>query len=344
MKFSLSIAPFFERGARDPYRRTFELCRLAEDLGFETAMIGHHHFVSHLPSDPFALLSAIAARTTTLRLATAIFQLAIHHPLRVAEQVAMLDQLSGGRAALGVGLGWDTKEYAAFGADFRHRGARLEEALVIVRAALSQPTVSHNGGFWSFPEVALQPQPVQQPAPPVWVAGLAPAAIDRAARLGDGWICDPVQTVPQVAQLRATYVDACMRADRTPEWMLRRYVWLGSRDDLEAHWLPAFVRSQLAYWRVATEGPEERRLFARIDAGEDVSPREVAADRFLGGPPGDVVEQIDQVVEATGCDHISIGFGGGMSGRATDLRSADDYEEMRAMVEQFGREVIPACA
>ncbi len=85
-------------------------------------------------------------------------------------------------------------------------------------------------------------------------------------------------------------------------------------------------------------------MFARIDAGEHVSAREVAADRFLGGPTGDVVEQIARVVEATGCEHLSIGFGGGMSGRATDLRSAEDYEEIRAMVERFGREVIPACA
>jgi probable F420-dependent oxidoreductase len=299
MRFSLSIVPFTERGARDPYRRTFDLCRLAEDVGFDTAMIGHHHFVSHLPSDPFVFLAAVAARTRTLRLATAVHLLPLHHPLQVAEQVALLDQISGGRACLGVGIGWNPLEYEAFGARFRDRGARLEEALTVVRAAWTQDGLAHDGRFWSFPAVTVHPRPVQQPHPPIWVAGVAPAAIDRAARLGDAWICDPIQTSHQVGVLLDSFRAACERAGSTPEWLLRRYVWLGSRRDLEERWLPAFVAQQLEYWRASAEGPEERRLFERLDAGERVTAREVAADRFLGGPPDDVVAQLELPVHGS---------------------------------------------
>lgn len=344
MRFSFSIVPFAEPGAADPYRRTYDLCRIAEDVGFHTAMIGHHHFVSHLPSDPLLFLAAVAARTRTLRLTTAIYLLPVHHPLHVAEQVALLDQISGGRAGLGVGVGWNPLEYEAFGAHLAERGARLEEALGVLREAWTTERFSHHGRFWSFPEVAVHPQPVQQPHPPLWVAGLAPAAIDRAARLADAWICDPVQTTAQVEVLAAMYREACAAHGRDPAWVLRRYVWIGSHRDLEERWLPTFVEHQLAYWRVSAEGPQERRLFERLDAGETVEAREVAADRFMGGPPDDVIAQIEDCRARTGCDHISIGFGGGMSGRPADTDHDAAYEEMRTMIERFGREVIPAFA
>jgi len=131
MRFSLSILPFCDPQSDQPYRRTFELCQLAESLGFDTVMVGHHHFLEGQISDPLTLLSGIAVHTTTLRVATAIFLLPLHHPLQVAERVATLDQLSAGRVSLGVGVGWNPAEYAAFGSSLAERGARIEESLAL---------------------------------------------------------------------------------------------------------------------------------------------------------------------------------------------------------------------
>ncbi len=343
MRFSLSLVPFCDPGERQPYRRTFELCQLAESLGFDTVMLGHHHFLADQVSDPLMLLSAIAVQTTSLRVATAIFQLPLHHPLQLAERVATLDQLSAGRVSFGVGIGWNPVEYQAFGASLRERGARLEESLELLRRLWTERDVSGSGRFWRFDPVTVHPRPVQTPHPPLWVAGNAAAAIDRAARLGTHWLCDPVQSVGEVTKLHGLYERACAAVGRAPTWLLRRYVWLGpDRSVMEREFLPAFVQRQLAYWRVSAEGAAERALFARIDAGEDVSVGEIARGRFFGGSSEDVISEIEECRRQTGVEHLSIGFGGGLSGRSDPARSPEAYASLREMILRFGREVIPA--
>lgn len=343
VRFSLSIVPFFDPTDRQPYRRTFELCLLAESLGFDTVMIGHHHFLPGQVSDPFTLLSAIATQTTTLRVATAIFLLPLHHPLQIAERVATLDQISAGRVSLGVGIGWNPVEYQAFGASLAERGARIEESLGLLRRLWTEHDVAGAGRFWRFDPVTVHPRPVQVPHPPLWVAGNAPAAIDRAARLGTHWLCDPVQTTDEVARLHRLYEQACVAAGHVPSWVLRRYVWLGrDRATMEREFLPTFVGKQLAYWRVSTEGAVERALFSRIDAGEDVPVGEIARGRFFGGNPADIIEDIEECRTRTGVEHLSVGFGGGLSGRAEAAGDRSIYESTREMIRRFGREVIPA--
>lgn len=345
MRFSLSVLPFVDPHDRQPYRRTFELCRLAEEMGFDTVMVGHHHFLEGQISDPFTLLAGIAAQTDTLRVATAIFLLPLHHPLQVAERVATLDQLSGGRVSLGVGSGWNPVEYAAFGASLRERGARMDESLGLLRRLWTERDVEGTGRFWRFPPVTISPRPVQHPHPPLWVAGNAPAAIARAARLGTHWLCDPVQTLDSMVVLKQRYEAECLALGVVPSWVLRRYVWLGrDRSTMERDFLPGFVNKQLAYWRVSAEGAAERRMFARIDAGEHVSPAEVAHGRFFGGSAADVIAGIEECRDATGCNHISVGFGGGLSGRPEAAGSREAYDDAWTMVERFGRDVLPAFA
>jgi probable F420-dependent oxidoreductase len=346
VQFSLSVVPFHDPKSDQPYRRAFELCRIAESLGFDTVMVGHHHFIEGQISDPLTLLTGIAAHTTTLRVATAIFLLPLHHPLHVAERVATLDQLSAGRVSFGVGVGWNPAEYAAFGSSLAERGARIEESLRLLRRLWTEHDVESAGRFWSFPPVTVHPRPVQQPHPPLWVAGNAPAAIDRAARLGTSWLCDPVQTVERAAELHDQYRAACTRAGTDPSTVLRRYAWIGrDRAAMERDFLPNFVGRQLAYWRQSTEAETERRLFARIDAGEDVSPAEIARGRFFGGAPGDVIEGIEACRAQTGITHISVGFGGGLMGRSTDAAASEEvYDETREQITRFGREVMPAFA
>jgi probable F420-dependent oxidoreductase len=341
VRFSVTLPVLHDPSARHPYGATYELARLAEVYGFDTATIGHHHFLPGNLADPLTFLAAVAARTERLRIGTGIFQLPVHNPVRVAEQVATLDQLSGGRVSLGVGLGWWPLEYQVHGSNFRERGARLEEALQILRLVWEREDTSFDGRFWSFPELTVHPRPVQRPRPPLWVAGVADAAIDRAARLGDAWLCGPVQSLTKAASMLASYRQACDRHGTVPAWILRRFAWMApTRDAVRDRVLPAYVDGLLEHWRESVEDDEEQALFARIDAGEDLT-EEIADQRLLWGSPDDVIAQIQRYRSATGADHIHAGFGAGLPGRGPQS-SMGDFATIAGMIRLFGDEVIPA--
>ena len=137
--------------------------------------------------DTVATLSYLAAVTERVRLLSHVFVLPYRHPLAVAKAWATLDQLSGGRAILGVGTGHVEGEFDALGVPFADRGRLLDEAIDAVRAALADEFVSHHGERWTFGGVGQRPRPVQ-PAVPIWVGGSSKPAMRRAAERGDGWL------------------------------------------------------------------------------------------------------------------------------------------------------------
>lgn len=343
MRFSFSLPILRDLSSRDPYGQTFELARIAEEVGFDTATTGHHHYMPGIMSDPLTFLAAVAARTDRLRVATGIFQLPIHHPVRVAEQVATIDEMSGGRVSLGVGLGWWPLEYEVHDADFRRRGALMEEALEILRLVWTTEDVGYEGQFHSFPPLTVYPRPVQSPHPPLWVAGVADAAVDRAARLGDAWLCGPTQSFERAQACLEVYRASCDRVGRAPDWVLRRYAWVGTDGDhIRERVLPAYVDGLVAHWRESAEDEVELALLARLDAGEDVPATEIADERLLWGTPDQVIGQIERYRADTGAEHIHASFGAGLPATNDDLSHLGSFDEMAEMICLFGREVISA--
>jgi alkanesulfonate monooxygenase SsuD/methylene tetrahydromethanopterin reductase-like flavin-dependent oxidoreductase (luciferase family) len=182
---------------------------------------------------------------------------------------------------------------------------------------------------------------VQRPHPPLWVAGVADVAIDRAARLGDAWLCGPVQSIGKAASMVGTYREACERHATDPSWILRRYAWLApTRAEVVDGVLPAYVDGLVEHWRESTEDAEEKALFNRMDAGEDVT-TEIANDRLLWGAPEDVIRQIQRYQETTSATHVHAAFGAGLPGSGQQA-SMGDYNTMAAMIKLFAREVMPA--
>jgi len=342
MKFSFSLPTIRHPERRDPFEETYALARLAEEQGFDTATIGHHHFLPGNQSDPLTFMATVAARTSTLRVGTGIFLLPVHNPVRVAEQVATIDQISGGRVSLGVGTGWWPLEYDVHGSCYAERGARMEEALRILRHAWTKPDEAYEGRFWKFPKLTVHPRPVQTPHPPLWVAGVVDAAVDRAARLGDAWLCGPVQSLGRAKRCLETYRATCARLGRRPDWILRRYTWIGAdRRKVMDDVLPRYVDGLMIHWRESAEDPEEKALFARIDAGERVTPEAIAADRLLFGDPDDVIAQIERYGRETGCEHVHAAFGAGMPAHDTEYSTLGDYDAQAEMIRLFGKYVIP---
>ena len=137
--------------------------------------------------DPAALLSYVAARTTSVRLGTYVYLLGLRHPFITARAFGTLDWISGGRAVIGAGAGWLRSEWEALGIDPTTRGARLDEAIGVCRRLWTEDTIKNDGRYFPFEEVAFEPKPVQRPIP-IFVGGESAPALRRAGRLGDGWI------------------------------------------------------------------------------------------------------------------------------------------------------------
>lgn len=161
--------------------------------------------------EPCSYLSFLAARTERINLGTFVYLLGIRHPFVSARGFATLDVVSGGRALCGVGAGWLTTEWRAVGLDPSTRGARLDEAIAVVRRLWTEPTIEHDGEHFAFEPVAFEPKPVQVGGPPILVGGESRRALRRAATLGDGWLGmwhTPETAAAQVAELRRLAADA----------------------------------------------------------------------------------------------------------------------------------------
>ncbi len=137
--------------------------------------------------DPIETLTFIAAHTTRVRLGTSVLVLGYHTPIELARRISTLDQLSKGRVALGVGVGWSRDEFQAAGTPFEKRGARADEFLRAMIALWTKDPVAFDGQFYRIPESKVGPKPVQKPHPPIYVAGFGQYTFDRAARFGAGW-------------------------------------------------------------------------------------------------------------------------------------------------------------
>ena len=146
--------------------------------------------------DPLATLSFVAARTESVLLGTSVLILGYRPPVLTAKWMATLDVLSGGRAILGVGVGWMKEEFDVLGMPFDHRGARADEQLAMFEALFTESTPDFNGMYYAFPEIGFSPKPLQAPIP-VWVGGSTPAAFRRTARFGQAFHAafEPLDTV-----------------------------------------------------------------------------------------------------------------------------------------------------
>jgi probable F420-dependent oxidoreductase len=198
------------------------LAERAEALGFDSVWVHDHVFnVGHVFDriggrpyyEPLTLLSFVAARTTRVRLGTSVLVLPYHNPVRLAKTAATLDVLSGGRLILGVGVGAIENEMESMGTPFKERGAFTDEAIAVMRTLWSEEDPRFDGRYSRFAGMKFSPKPVQKPIPVV-IGGISPAAIRRAARLGDGW--QPLGLSPEaLGQGIATLKDelrACGRA------------------------------------------------------------------------------------------------------------------------------------
>ncbi len=170
------------------YQEILDQIERAEELGWDDVWLSEHHFIfdGYTPS-MLPLACAIAARTKRMQIGTSVLLLPLHDPVRVAEDAATVDVMSGGRFQLGVAVGYRHGEFEGFQIPLKERAARMNEAVPIVRRLFAGERFSTDGPFYRYSDVELHPLPVQKP-PTIWMGGFSPAAVRRAARLGDAFI------------------------------------------------------------------------------------------------------------------------------------------------------------
>jgi alkanesulfonate monooxygenase SsuD/methylene tetrahydromethanopterin reductase-like flavin-dependent oxidoreductase (luciferase family) len=164
------------------YAETLDQIAWAENHGFNDVWLSEHHFIEdgYLPSI-LPVAAAIAARTKRIRIASGVLLMPFHNPVRLAEDIAVVDVLSGGRLELGVGVGFKHEEFEGFGVPFNERGARTNQSLEIIRRLLAGENVTFKSKFFDLTNVKVMPEPIQKPHPSVWLGGFTPAALRRNA-------------------------------------------------------------------------------------------------------------------------------------------------------------------
>ena len=190
------------------YREVLEQVVWAEGLGFRSVWLTEHHFCDdgYTPS-PMVIAAAIGARTEHMRIGTNLLVLPLHDPMRIAEDAATVSILTGGRFRLGVGQGYHEEEFTGFGRKLVNRPSLLEEGVEIIRRAWTGEVVNFSGKRFQVDGVRITPVP--ENPPPILVGALADPAIERAARLGDGYL-DTLNAGG------AKYVDALSRVGKDP--------------------------------------------------------------------------------------------------------------------------------
>jgi probable F420-dependent oxidoreductase len=267
-------------GALNP-RAWVEVTEEADRLGFESVWISDHLVVpldaagsphegaDHppIPSDVpvfdvFAYLAALAARTSSIRLGTNVYNVGLRHPFVTARAATTVDVLSGGRLLLGVGASWLRAEWDAVGLDFDTRGARVDETIAVLQRLWTEPVVAHDGRFFSFGPTAFEPKPVHAGGPPLHVGGDGPAALRRAATVGAGWI--PMNHTlddlgPSLSRLR----QLGDRAGRTaPIEVTLNASDVRSVDDVARYADAGVTRIIVRPWRRSSEAIDAIRAFA----------------------------------------------------------------------------------
>lgn len=300
--------------------------RLVESLGFDSLWVGEHHFTDRDYLDNVQVLSYLAAETSSIRLGTSICLVPLHNPAFLAERTANLDVLCDGRFTFGVAAGYREAEFEAAGVDHSRRGDRLDEALDVVEALWERDGVGYEGEQFRFEDVSVNPKPVQEGGPPIWVGGTAPRPVRRAATRGDAWFVDPRVSVPKLERPAAYYDEQLGEHGRTPT---ERPIW---REVFVAETTEAAVETARPYLLEKYEtylswGAEDGVGGDTVDAAFD----DLAADRFLVGSPDEVAEGIERYRREFGVDHFIV----------RSRWPGMPVEETRASLELFAEEVMP---
>jgi alkanesulfonate monooxygenase SsuD/methylene tetrahydromethanopterin reductase-like flavin-dependent oxidoreductase (luciferase family) len=320
------------------YRRGVEITQAAEDLGYHNMWLAEHHFSTYgYLSRPLTFALHLANQTRRIRVGTMVIVLPLHHPVIVAEEIATVDLLTGGRLDIGLGRGYQNYEFERVGATLNESRQRWEEEVDVILLALQGKPFSYDGRYYQIPETSVFPQPVQKPHPPFWVTAQSlesvEATVKRGFNLVSGGNGVPLERLREFRQAFDGWVDEYKPANRIQVGTQRPvYVAESEAEAREA--------AEQARWNMRVT-LSLRNNYARVENGRAIPvplptnepTTEEILDRFtVIGTPDTCIRQIERLREAMGIDHFNCSFWFG------DLKQDKILRSMRL----FAEDVMPA--
>ena len=299
----------------------------AEALGYHASFLVEHHFTGvGQVSASLNLLTWVAARTSSLRLGTAVIVLPWHNPVLLAEQAATLDLLSGGRLDFGVGKGYRHSEFAGFCLPMEEAEGRFEESLAVIRKAWTSETrFSHQGRFWQFEDILVEPPTRQKPHPPLWIAAGNPASIAKVAERGCNLLLDqfasPEQIRDRIGIFKAEVEARGRRYDPFEVAVARNvYVAKSAADKAEALERQARVHKRMVELSQRPDGANKSHIlqYADRDGGAEAN--------ALYGTAEELARQLEQLQDA-GVRYVLLNGG---------------RDDVRQTVRRFAETLMPA--
>lgn len=315
------------------YSNTLEQVKLAEKVNFDSAWISEHHFLDdgYCPS-PAVMAAAMAAVTSKIKIGSAGIILPLQNPVRVAEDAAVVDNISKGRFNLGVVLGYRKEEYEGMGVPMKQRPSRMDEGIEVIEKAFAGEKFSYEGKRYNLENAKLTPAPVQKPVP-VYIGAFEEPAIRRAGRYGYPLLIGPGRTVDMVRDTLGYYNDEAEKAGRSTEnieHILLRETYVSADREKAVEGGNKYIISMYKYY--FSLGVKMLVRGKQLTGLDDPLFEHLAEERFIIGTPEDCVNEIKTYRDTLGINYIACRM---VFPQAT-------HETISECIEIFGKEVIPS--
>jgi len=316
-----------------------EIAPEMEELGYDSLTLTEHHFQADgHNSSPLVTLGAVAAVTKRMTIGTDILLAPLYNPVKLAEDVAVLDNISNGRITLGIAPGYVPEEFAGLMVPYAERVGRFQETVDILQAAWTNEIFEYSGKYFQIPPTRLMPKPVQDPHPPIWWGVSGPRLLKKAAERGIIFTASPRHSIEELEEHLAIYRGAADAAGYTPPAfpVMKGLYVAETREEAEAVAGPAATHLfTVLYGRHSASG--SRRL--TNDKGELIEDEnavsfETFKERYLFGTPDDVIKKIGELRDRVGMTELI----------AWSQLPGINGDQVRASMRLFAREVIPAFA
>ncbi len=308
-----------------------EQAELCEAVGFDGFYFTEHHQQEdgYLPA-PVLMAGLIGMRTRRIKVGTCVLLAPLYHPIRLAEDIAVVDQATHGRMVAALGIAYQPHDFDAFGVPVKQRARRTEECVEVLRQAWTGQPFSYPSKYHQIENVRVTPVPYQEGGPPIWMAGWVPAGLERAGRMGDGWIADPIQSLPVIKDYADQYRAEAERNGRKPFVVLMRDCVIGeSWDACVAKSEPTMITHRW-YHHYGAYVPDD--YLKDVKSSDALSFDLAAKDRLIAGSPAQCLEQLQMWKEIVKPDYVML-----------RMRQPGGPPQAEALqdIRLFGEHVIP---